>query len=112
MFLESGALESLRRNRFAILPWSEHEVQGFGAEHGLLLLLGVEHVDELERQVVLRSQGPHRLAVSRERVWLRARMRRRQRGVLADDGDVDPQGWTAEWHHPRLGPRRGPDTAG
>src|SRR5437868_3774176 len=77
IFLESGTLESLRLNRSAILTGSEHEVPGSGAEHGLLLLLGIEHVDEGECQIVLRSQGPHRLAISRERVWLRAGVRRR-----------------------------------
>ncbi|MBI3831954.1 MAG: DUF4340 domain-containing protein [Planctomycetes bacterium] len=77
-----------------------------GSKDGLRLLLGIQQVDQLERQVVLRTQGPHRLAVPLKGGRLRAGVSRRQHRVLADDGDVYAQVMAAELQHPWLRLRR------
>ena len=60
---ERRRADAFGRDHLAVSARAEHEVANLNAENRLLLLLGIERVDERERFVVFVAQRTHRPAV-------------------------------------------------
>ena len=101
-----GCADTFRRDRLAVGAGTENQVANLEAENRLLLLLGIQCVDELERTIVLVAERPDELSVHAVACRLRAGVRGRQHTLAPGQRHVDGEVMTAELHHPRLGGRR------
>ena len=101
--VQRGCQDAFRLDHFPVGARPEHQVSHLIVQDGLLLLRGIQRVDERKALVVFVAEGPYRLAVQGVLRRLGCRQARRHHVVRADNGDVDGEMMPAELNHPRGG---------
>src|ERR1035441_9661947 len=105
--IQIGGEDAFRLDHFSVGAGPEHQILHFIVKDGVLLLRGIQRVDECKALVVFTAAAPNGLAVQNVLRRLGGRQAGRHYCVRADHRDVDREMMPAELNHPGRGCRRG-----